>query len=249
MPLYVDDWMNNNKLKLCSPGAHGLMISIMCLMHKSEEYGVILLKQKYKQSDKQRQNFASQIAKLTSFDFLEIENYFYELLDENVLEIDGEKLICWRMFKDGKTSRNRSFSGKKGGSKTQSNIKNFAKAKTEANTVNENGIVNEYESETNNKKVSLEKKITIPELQEFISYAIEKDPLLDEEHLKLKYDAWKIAGWKNGNDKPIKNWKSALNNTIPFIKKKNVAPAGSVKEQPLFGRMTQSDIEENSKGW
>jgi uncharacterized protein YdaU (DUF1376 family) len=53
LPLYVDDWMNNTKLKLCSPGAHGLMISIMCLMHKSEEYGVILLRQTFRQNERQ----------------------------------------------------------------------------------------------------------------------------------------------------------------------------------------------------
>ena len=140
IPLYVDDWMNNSKLKMCSPGAHGLMISIMCLMHKNDEYGIILLKQKFKQEAEQRKNFASQVAKLTSFDLLEIENYFYELLDEKVLKIEGEKLICGRMVKDATISKNRAFSGSKGGKKTQNSNKNFALANVEANT----GIENEY---------------------------------------------------------------------------------------------------------
>jgi hypothetical protein len=143
LPLYVDDWMNNNKLKICSPGAHGLMISIMCLMHKSENYGIILLKQKFKQSIKQEENFASQIAKLTSFDLLDTTKYFAELIDEKVLRIDGETLVCDRMVKDANTSKKRAFSGKTGGTKTQNKHKNFALANTEANTVNVNGIVNE----------------------------------------------------------------------------------------------------------
>jgi len=144
LPLYVDDWMNNNKLKICSPGAHGLMISIMCLMHKSENYGIILLKQKFKQSIKQEENFASQIAKLTSFDLLDTTKYFAELIDEKVLRIDGETLVCDRMVKDANTSKKRSFSGKTGGTKTQNKHKNFALANVEANAVNVNGIVNEY---------------------------------------------------------------------------------------------------------
>jgi hypothetical protein len=36
--------------------------------------------------------------------------------------------------------------------------------------------------------------------------------------LKLKYDSWIANDWKNGNDKQIKNWKSSLLNTLPYIK-------------------------------
>ena len=48
LPLYVDDWMNNNNLKLSTAGAHGLMVSIMCIMHKENQYGTINLKAKFK---------------------------------------------------------------------------------------------------------------------------------------------------------------------------------------------------------
>lgn len=136
LPLYVDDWMNNSKLKLCSPGAHGLMVSIMCLMHKSETYGIILLKQKYKQTDKQILNFAAQVAKQTSFDLLDVQSYLTELLDEKVLCLDGDQLVCFRMVKDAKTSLERSKSGKKGGDQTQK----FAQAKHKANDQANTGI-------------------------------------------------------------------------------------------------------------
>lgn len=149
LPLYVDDWMNNTKLKMCSPGAHGLMISIMCLMHKSDTYGVILLKQKFKQSEKQTLNFASQIAKLTSFDLLEIEKNFNELIAEKVLEIEDDFLICKRMVKDADVSKKRASSGKNGGKATQKTIKNFAKAKVQANSGN--GIESENDNEISNK--------------------------------------------------------------------------------------------------
>ena len=33
----------------------------------------------------------------------------------------------------------------------------------------------------------------------------------------MKYEAWKVAGWKNGNGDPIRNWKSSLLNTLKYI--------------------------------
>ena len=44
----------------------------------------------------------------------------------------------------------------------------------------------------------------------------QKDQL--EKDVELKYLSWVENGWKDGNDKPIKNWKSKLLNTIPHIK-------------------------------
>ena len=94
LPLYVDDWMNNNKLKLSSPSSHGLMISIMCIMHKEDFYGKILLKQKFKQNNKQINNFALQIAKLTAFDFNEILLPLEELIENKILIIDDDIDTC-----------------------------------------------------------------------------------------------------------------------------------------------------------
>lgn len=36
--------------------------------------------------------------------------------------------------------------------------------------------------------------------------------------VRAKYEAWKDAGWKDGNGKKISNWKSKLKNTISFLK-------------------------------
>lgn len=63
-----------------------------------------------------------------------------------------------------------------------------------------------------------DKDIHIPAFSEFKQYAFSKKKNLDLEALQLKYDGWKENGWKNGNDKPIKNWKTTLLNTIPYIK-------------------------------
>lgn len=36
--------------------------------------------------------------------------------------------------------------------------------------------------------------------------------------IEVKYDAWKESGWKDGHGAKIKNWKTKLANTLPFLK-------------------------------
>jgi hypothetical protein len=141
LPLYVQDFMTDEKLMECSAIATGVYIKIMCVMHKSESYGTILLKQKDKQSDKQIENFAYKLAKFLPWDLQTVLKGLDELLHENVLSIDGDLLIQKRMVKDGNISDKRSLSGSKGGKKTTDKNKKFAQAKTQANSESE------YESE------------------------------------------------------------------------------------------------------
>jgi hypothetical protein len=85
-------------------------------------------------------------------------------------------------------------------------------------------LPNCYEHDTVNDIVIVsgnghEEKSEIPEFSEFKSYAIENDPKVNTSKLELKYKAWVVSGWKDGNNKPIKNWKSKLLNTLPYIEK------------------------------
>lgn len=69
-------------------------------------------------------------------------------------------------------------------------------------------------------KESKEKKNTIPSLEEFVNYALEKKPNIDIDKVKFKYEAWRLNDWKvqkNNKLQPILNWKSTLNNTIPYL--------------------------------
>jgi hypothetical protein len=149
LPLYVDDWMNNNKLKMCSPSAHGLMIVILCIMHKEAEYGTILLKQKFRQTSKQIKNFALQIAKLSPFDTEAIEEPLNELISEGALKIEDDYLICPRMVKDCQLSVARSNAGKTGGNITK-NKKASDKAKPQAKCVSNSGIDTDNGNESEN---------------------------------------------------------------------------------------------------
>lgn len=152
LPLFVQDFLTDEKLIYCSASATGVYIRIMCLMHKSEHYGKILLKQKFKQSNKHAKNFASQLLVQMPYNLLEIENALVELLNEKVLTVDGDFLVQKRMVKDCEISEKRASAGRSGGKRTQGKASNnnkefaskFAKAKNEANTEYEYEYENEY---------------------------------------------------------------------------------------------------------
>ena len=137
LPLYVQDYLTDEKLNNCSSSSQGIYIKIMCLFHKCDPYGGILLKQNDKQNENICLNFARKLSKQLPFDSLEINEALTELLRENVLLVDGDLLYQKRMVKDNDISNKRSEIGSKGGKKTQNKNKNFAKAKSKANSENE----------------------------------------------------------------------------------------------------------------
>jgi hypothetical protein len=111
-------------------------------------------------------------------------------------------------------------------------IVNFTKADTKAldkalqkhGTKQGQSIVSIDKQETKNNK-----QIYIPEFSEFLSYAVSQVPNVIQQEVKLKYDSWVVNDWKDGNDKKIVNWKSKLNNTLPFLKKHEIQ-----KERIIF---------------
>jgi uncharacterized phage protein (TIGR02220 family) len=153
LPLYVQDFMTDEKLMECSALATGIYIRIMCIMHKSEDYGVILLKQKDKQNESKIKNFACKLVKHLPYSAEIIEQGIAELVEEKVLQIDEDKLIQKRMVADNIISNTRACAGSKGGKQTFAKAENkhfakeFAQAKSEANTENEIEYDNESEND------------------------------------------------------------------------------------------------------
>lgn len=151
LPLYVQDFLTDEKLNECSAESTGVYIRLMCIMHKSDNYGTILLKQKDKQTGKQISDFALKLVRQMPYDAETIERALNELLEEGVLTMDGDVIFQKRMVKDGKVSDTRASAGRKGGkaSKTASNDEDFAsgfaQAKSQANTENEIEIENDTE--------------------------------------------------------------------------------------------------------
>lgn len=167
IPLYVQDFLTDEKLNECSAMATGVYIKIMCVLHKSDPYGKFLLKQKYKQTDQQILNFANSLVKHLSFDTTTIQSALKELLAEGCLKIDGDYLIQKRMVSDGEISIKRSYAGKKGAASEKKFAipKGSAKSENEiANAIeNVNGIVkgNGFWEKEEAKVYPIEKCLTI----------------------------------------------------------------------------------------
>jgi hypothetical protein len=114
IPIYVDDILTDEKLMQCNTEALSIYPWIIFILHKQEEYGKILLKQKHKQSEKQIENFAKVISRLLPFDLQYILIGLDDLIEEKVLRIEGDYLIQKRMVRDNEISVMRSNVGKKG---------------------------------------------------------------------------------------------------------------------------------------
>lgn len=116
LPLYVQDILTDEKLIECSAAAHGVYLRLLCILHKQETYGLLCLKQKYKQNTKQIINFATMLSKQMPFGANQIAECLQELVEENVITIKGDHLSQKRMLKDGELSTIRAKIGKTGGS-------------------------------------------------------------------------------------------------------------------------------------
>lgn len=149
LPLYIQDFLTDEKLIECSAEATGVYIRLMCILHKSDEYGKLLLKQKDKQDAKHLKNFALKLLKQMPYQLDIIEKSLEELINEKVIYIEGDYLFQKRMVKDNDISLKRSESGKKGGKKTQF-ASQFAKAKTQANTESESEYENDIDNDLKN---------------------------------------------------------------------------------------------------
>ena len=74
-------------------------------------------------------------------------------------------------------------------------------------------------SKTNSLRLT--EKTQPPDLTTFLAYC---STILGDRYqelkfpLEAKYEAWSAAGWADGFNKPIVNWKSKVKNIIPFLK-------------------------------
>jgi hypothetical protein len=98
-------------------------------------------------------------------------------------------------------------------------IVSYEKYQVSTNEItNEQPTINQRATTNNNVKKE-KKEIYIPDYDEFLAYAVSQVPNIIQLEVRLKYDSWILNDWKDGNDKKIVNWKSKINNTLPFLKK------------------------------
>lgn len=154
LPLYVDDFLSDENLLLCSAAATGVYIKIMCLMHKSREYGKISLNPRFKTSSNFIKNIATQLTKQLPFDFKVVVSALNELIESDVISVENDVIFQKRMVKDYQISEARARAGRIGGIETQHG---FAKAKYKANI--KANYVNGIENVNTSRGTKIEKEI------------------------------------------------------------------------------------------
>lgn len=112
-PLYVQDFLTDEKLMECSAEATGVCIKTMCVMHKSAEYGKICLKPRDKHTEDVLKNFAIKLTKHLPWRMETIQQGLIELVDENVMQIKSDCLIQKRMVADNELSLKRAEAARK----------------------------------------------------------------------------------------------------------------------------------------
>ena len=108
-PLEVDAFVSDEKLNDCSAEANGVYIRVLCLMHKSDEYGKVRLS-----GAKSSAGIAQRLSRHLPFDTGTIARGLDELLEAGVLYVEDDCLCQKRMIKDGLISEKRSQSGRLG---------------------------------------------------------------------------------------------------------------------------------------
>ena len=182
-PLYVQDFLADEKLAECSAESTGVYIRLLCIMHKSDEYDSIRLKDKDKKYPDPVTNFALKLTRQMPYIEDVIERSLAELIEEGVVQIDGDRLFQKRMVRDGQNVENKVEAGRKGGraSKTQAEPQAESEAKAKQNlkqnasrtpsrkpSKSEADCENEYETEieTDNEDISININIDISNSEE-----------------------------------------------------------------------------------
>lgn len=154
LPLYVQDFLADEKLAECSAATTGVYIRLMCIMHKSEEYGKICYNKRDNKTDNPAHDFAQKLSRQMPYSEQEIYDGLCELLDRKIIGIssekNGKKLFQKRMVRDAELSEKRAKSGKKGMSKrykSDNNKKDICYNKNDNKTITNTENEIEYENE------------------------------------------------------------------------------------------------------
>jgi hypothetical protein len=160
----------------------------------------------------------------------DVWNAIFEMgFNQKEIELDGLSKTLWLLIKPQIEANLKRFLN---GSKPK--LKQ-SKSETEAKPKRERS-----ESEANNNNNNNNNN-TIPTLDEFVAYGIKQLPDVDTEALRLKYNSWVESNWVvyvGGKNRPIKNWKSTLNNTLSYLPKKRIVER-TLEEQLYDNVMAQ----------
>lgn len=108
MKFYPQDWRADEKLRNCSLGARGLWLEMLCLMHRSERYGTLLING----DPPTLEQLAMQVGATPH----EVAEMLQDLEKAGVFSrTGGNAIYSRRMKRDEKKSKNAQRNGSKGG--------------------------------------------------------------------------------------------------------------------------------------
>ncbi|MFG1210547.1 hypothetical protein [Xanthobacter flavus] len=104
---YPTSWRADPALRMCSMGARGMWMEMLCLMHEAEPRGSLLIKG--------NPVSARQLAALCGCSLKEAAAFLEELEDAGVFSRDGEVVYSRRMRRDEDKAQRDKANGQKGG--------------------------------------------------------------------------------------------------------------------------------------
>jgi DNA-binding Lrp family transcriptional regulator len=108
MKFFPADWIGDERLRLCSLAARGLWVDLMCLMHKGEPYGHLLVNGLTPNN--------KQLSRMLGASATEIHARLKELRDAGVFSLtDFSVIYSRRMVRDGERQAKLHEQGKLGG--------------------------------------------------------------------------------------------------------------------------------------
>lgn len=144
---YPGDWLKDAALRICSPAARGVWADMLCLLHECPQRGVFRVKKGSKMSRVSIKKLSKSIAGCKP-------KMIQELVDNGVVYVarkDGA-LYSKRLVRDELHRRHKAESGRKGGSKTQANLRKCL----------ENGQANSRSSSSPSASANKKKLFPIP---------------------------------------------------------------------------------------
>lgn len=135
---------------------------------------------------------------------------------------------------------------------TKIQVVNYLKYQLLTSELTNEQQTNNKQSTTNNNvyNVNNVNKDSVPSIEEYLKHALKRKPNVCPEDVKLRYYSWVDNDWsinRNGINRPIKNWKSTLTNTLKYLNERYTKPIEPIQES-LADRVKRLNLEHKQKG-
>lgn len=105
---YPSDWLSDTALRMCSEGARGIWMDMICYMHEGTPYGHLKVNHKV--------ILPQTLARMVGCELSSLEGYLSELVTAGVVQVDADGcMFSKRMVKDEALRNARAAGGKLGG--------------------------------------------------------------------------------------------------------------------------------------